>query len=86
MAFDLAATPMYKWLIFSLKVLLFVLQNHLLAKVKKSTSKQIEENIDAIGSKYPILHGERVWGAADGLKLVIQQPKFILQWMEVCQK
>ena len=75
MAFGLTVSPMYKWLRFSQKVLLFVLQNHLLAKVRKSTSKEIEDYVYAIGSKYPILHGERVLVATNSLKLLIQQPQ-----------
>eukprot|EP00536_Pseudo-nitzschia_multiseries_P014970 jgi/Psemu1/40747/gm1.40747_g len=33
---------------------------------------EMEEYISAIGAKYPALHEKRVWGAADGLKLLIQ--------------
>ena len=45
LAFGLTAPPMYKWLRFSQRILLFVLQKNPLAKVCQPTSEQIEEYI-----------------------------------------
>eukprot|EP00536_Pseudo-nitzschia_multiseries_P009138 jgi/Psemu1/200010/e_gw1.249.34.1 len=40
----------------------------------------MEEYISAIGAKYPALHEKRVWGGADGLKLLIQHSdNFLIQ-------
>ena len=61
------------WLKFSRQVLLFVLQNNSVAKITDPTTDEINEYIHAIGTKYPILLEERVWGACDGLKLLLEQ-------------
>ena len=73
MAFGVTSTPMYLWLKFSRRVLLFVLQNNSVAKITDPTTDEINEYIRAIGRKYPILLEERVWGACDGLKLLLEQ-------------
>ena len=71
MAFGVTSTPMYLWLKFSRRVLLCVLQKHPLAAVTDPSSTEIHEYINAIGAKYPVLLPEKVWGAADGLKLLL---------------
>eukprot|EP00536_Pseudo-nitzschia_multiseries_P000375 jgi/Psemu1/831/gm1.831_g len=73
MAFGLTSTVMYKWLKFSRKVLLFVLQYHPKAMIRPPTEEELEEYISAIGAKYPRLKERHVWGAADGLKVKLQQ-------------
>ena len=73
LAFGLTATPMYKWLKFGRRVLLLVLRNHPLAMISTPTEDELQSYTDAIGSKYPVLRRHRVWGAADGLKLRLQQ-------------
>ena len=64
---------MYLWLRFSRRVLLFVLQNDPLARVRSPTEEEVVEYVDAIGAKYPALGEKKVWGAADGLKLKLQR-------------
>ena len=73
MAFGLTSTPMYKWLKFGRKILLFVLQNHPLAKIQPPSRDELQNYVDAISAKYPVLGEEKVWGAADGLKLQLQR-------------
>ena len=50
-----------------------VLHKHPQAMVTTPTGEEIESYVQAIGGKYPLLLGERVWGAADGLKLPLQK-------------
>ena len=69
LAFGLTASPMYMWLKFSRRILLSVLQDDPLAQVTEPSFAEIEEHIQAMGNKYPVLEEERVWGAADGLKI-----------------
>ena len=73
MAFGLTSSPMYLWLRFSRRVLLSVLQNDPLAMVSPPTEQEVVEYIDAIGVKYPALREQKVWGAADGLKVLLQK-------------
>ena len=73
MAFGLTSTPMYKWLKFGRRILLFVLRNHPSAKIQTPSEQELEEYVSAIGAKYPVLGEEKVWGAADGLKLQLQR-------------
>ena len=74
LAFGSTSTPMYRWLKFSRRVLLFVLLHHPLAKISDPSSSEIREYYTAIGTKYSYLMDHRVWGACDGLKLLIQKP------------
>eukprot|EP00536_Pseudo-nitzschia_multiseries_P015274 jgi/Psemu1/41848/gm1.41848_g len=67
MAFGLTSSVVYKWLKFSRKVLLFVLQKHPKAMVKAPTEEEVEEYIAVI-----------VWAATDGLKVKIQH---LLDWL-----
>lgn len=60
---------MHMWLKFSRRILLSVLQDDPLAKVAELTLEETEEYSQAIGNKYPVLQEERVWGAADRLKI-----------------
>ena len=70
MAFGQTSTPLYKWLKFGRRVLLFALQRHPAAKVCIPAADEIRRYTEAITAKYPMLEG--VWGAMDGLKLPIQ--------------
>ena len=73
MAFGLTSTPLYKWLKFGRRILLGMLHKHPLAKVSLPSPEELQSYIVAIGNKYQVLQRERVWGAADGLKLRLQQ-------------
>ena len=73
MAFNTTSTPTYKWLKFSRKILLSVLQNHPHAIVTPPTENEVDNYVEAIGRKYPALLEERVWAAADGLKIPLAQ-------------
>lgn len=53
--FGLTATPMYKWLKFSRKILLSVLQDHPAAKVRLPSNEEVDRFADAIADKYPVL-------------------------------
>ena len=52
---------------------MFVLQNHPLAKIVPPSKEDLQNYVDAIALKYPILGEEKVWGAADGIKLHLQK-------------
>ena len=73
MAFGLTATPMYKWIKFGRRILLFVLHNHPSAKIRPPSQEELDSYVSAIGAKYPVLEEEKVWGAADGLKIRLQR-------------
>ena len=73
LAFGLTSTPMYLWLKFSRQVLLSVLQDHPLAVVTDPSPTEMKQYMAAIASKYPILKEEKVWAAADGLKLLLER-------------
>jgi hypothetical protein len=73
LAFGLTASPMYDWLRFSRRVLLYAIQQHPDAVVKPPTGAEIDRYIEAVAAQYPLLGAERVWGAMDGLKLPLQQ-------------
>ncbi len=70
MAFGTMLTPLYKWLKFGRRVLLFALQHVPQAKVTLPTGEEISDYVQAINNKYPVLTD--VWAACDGLKLKIQ--------------
>lgn len=72
MVFGLTSTPLYKWLKYSRKVLLYVLQNHPDAIIRPPSDEEVEAYVAAIGRKYEALGTKRVWGAADGLKVKLQ--------------
>ena len=69
LAFGMTSTPLYKWLKFSRKILLFVLQKHPHAAVVTPTQADVDKYVDAIGQKYESLREHKVWAAADGLKI-----------------
>jgi hypothetical protein len=69
--FGLTATPMYTWLKFGRRVLLFALQKVDLAKISAPSEQELHEYILAIAAKYPRMRV--VWGAMDGLKLTFQK-------------
>ena len=71
--FGLTSSPIYNWLRFSRRILLYSLQEKVPASaVKKPTPEEVEIYSSAISSLYPVLADEKVWGAADGIKLSIQ--------------
>mmetsp|Transcript_14810 Transcript_14810/g.33985 ORF Transcript_14810/g.33985 Transcript_14810/m.33985 type:complete len:300 (-) Transcript_14810:117-1016(-) len=75
MAFGLNSTPIYKWIKFGRRILLFVLQNHPFAKIRPPSEEDLKNYVSAIAAKHPILADEKVWGAADGLKLQLQRSR-----------
>ena len=70
LAFGQTSTPLYKWLKFGRRVLLHVLSRHDAAKVRSPTAAEVKSFKEAVVDKYPACHN--VWGAADGLKLLIE--------------
>ena len=75
LAFGLTSTPLYKWIKFGRRILLFVLQNHPFAKIQPPSEHELENYIGAIAAKHPVLGEEKVWGAADGIKLHLQKSR-----------
>eukprot|EP00534_Pseudo-nitzschia_fraudulenta_P002957 CAMPEP_0201120184 /NCGR_PEP_ID=MMETSP0850-20130426/4264_1 /ASSEMBLY_ACC=CAM_ASM_000622 /TAXON_ID=183588 /ORGANISM="Pseudo-nitzschia fraudulenta, Strain WWA7" /LENGTH=76 /DNA_ID=CAMNT_0047386217 /DNA_START=761 /DNA_END=991 /DNA_ORIENTATION=- len=73
MAFGLNSTPIYKWIKFGRRILLFVLQNHPFAKIRPPSEEDLKNYVSAIAVKHPALADEKVWGAAGGMKLQLQQ-------------
>ena len=69
LAFGITSTLMYRWLKFSRKILLSVLQHHDEASVILPTQDEVDKYVDAIGQKYETLGEQKVWAAADGLKV-----------------
>ena len=65
MAFGVTSSPLYMWLLFSRRILLFVLMKVKEAQISFPTEQEIEDYVAAISAKYPILTDERVWGAVD---------------------
>ena len=72
MIFGLTSTPLYKWLKFSRKVLLFVLHKHPNSIITSPTDEEVDAYVSAIERKYQTLGTKRVWGAADGLKVKLE--------------
>ena len=70
MMFGLTLTVMCRWLKFGKRVLLYVLQGHLDAKIWKPTDAEIRSYKNAISSQYE--HAQDVWATCDGLKLTMQ--------------
>ena len=70
MVFGLTSTPMYNWLRFGRRILLYAIQNAPDTKVIMPTEEELEKFVTAVKSKYPVLDG--VWGACDGLKIPIE--------------
>jgi hypothetical protein len=73
LAFGLTSSPMYEWLRFGRRTLLYAIQDHPDAVVKPPTGAEVDSYVEAVGNKYPLLAEERVWGAMDGLKIPLQQ-------------
>ena len=73
MAFGLTATPMYKWIKYGMRVLLFALQDHPHAKVEPPTADKVSTYATAIAKKHPPLLPHKVWAACDGLKTSLQK-------------
>ena len=62
MAFGLTSTPMYKWIKFGQRILLFVLQNHPSAKINPPSEDDLQKYVNAIAAKYPVLGDKKVCG------------------------
>ena len=60
------------WLKFSQRILLSVLQKEPSEQVTEPTRDELHSYIEAIGLKYPILAEEKVLGATDSLKILLQ--------------
>ena len=71
-AFGLTSSCLYRWIQLGRRVLLFALQEEPSAKVSAPTADKIEDYVATIGAKYHIMGEEKVWGAADGLKIKLQ--------------
>ena len=70
--FGMTSSQLYKWLKFGRRVLLHVLSRHPAAKVKLPSFEEKESFKTAVSSKYP--YCPNVWGAGDGLNLLIDPP------------
>ena len=73
LVFGQTSSPLYKWLKFGRRVLLHVLSRVPEAQVKVPTSEEVASFKEAVVSKY--VHCPNVWGACDGLKLLIEPPQ-----------
>ncbi len=69
--FGQTAIPMYKWLKFGRRVLLHSLSRSSEAQVKRPNIDEIKRFQDSVEAKYPTCSD--VWGAAEGLKLMIHE-------------
>ena len=69
----MTSTPIYKWVKIGRQILLFALQNHPSAKINPLSKDDLQRYSNAIAGKYPVLGEEKVWGAADGMKLQLQR-------------
>ena len=80
MIFRQTSTPMYKWLKFVRRVLMFYLLKDPDARISLPIVRDVKNYQDAIGAKY--LEVKEVWAAADGLKLWVKKPgNYIIQNM-----
>ena len=73
LAFGLAASNMHGWLQFGHGAILHSLQCHQDARVTPPAATDVNNHVNAVGAKCLILGEERVWTAADSLKLPLQQ-------------
>jgi hypothetical protein len=72
MLFGQTSSPLYSWLKFGRKAMLHILCRQEAAKVTPPSNQDVVFYRHVIGEKYPSC--AEVWGAADGLKLLIQEP------------
>jgi len=70
--FGLTATPLNMWLRFGRRILVKALCRNEKAAVTLPSDEELQEFVDIISEKYPLL--TNVWGAMDGLKLRLQSP------------
>ena len=71
--FGMTGSPLYFWLRFSRRILLYVLQERVPeSAIKKPLPDEVETYATAVSALYPVLQDEKIWGAADGIKLSIQ--------------
>ena len=73
MIFGQNSTPMYKWLKFDRKVLLFAIMDDVDTKIAHPTDEEARYYQSAIGNKYPSI--SEVWVVADGLKCTLECPE-----------
>ena len=69
--FGLTVNCLSLWLRYGRRLLLKILRDHPLAKVKMPTEDEIRDFEAAIAAKYPAL--KNCWGAMDGLKLRLER-------------
>ncbi len=69
--FGLTSSPISTWLKFGRRCLIKALFNHPAAKVQLPTGQEIRAFETTIKNKFNLLHN--VWGAMDGVKLLIEQ-------------
>ena len=72
MMFGQTSSPLYQWLKFGRQILLHVLSRAVSSKVCVPNEAEVRSFQEAVGAKYPTCSD--VWGAADAIKLLIQQP------------
>lgn len=70
--FGLTNSVMNVWLKFGRRLLIHALQGNPYATVSTPTAEDLKLYQAAISAKYPVLAEQNVWGAADGLKLLIK--------------
>ena len=73
MKFGTTGTPTSFWLRFGRRVLVTVLRMLPEGIIRLPNEVELEEYVAAIADRHPTLGQERVWGAMDGLKLMLQR-------------
>jgi hypothetical protein len=73
MDFGMSHSCLILWLRFARRVLVDILRNNPLSRVRRPTREEVATNMAAVALKYPSL--PEVWGTADGLNLDIQSTK-----------
>ena len=78
--FGMTQTAVSLHLRFSRRVLIKLLGQDQSARARSPNSVEIEQFIESISNRHPILGSKRVWGTMDGLKLTLQQSgRFTIQ-------
>eukprot|EP00957_Ditylum_brightwellii_P028866 2180842-Ditylum_brightwellii.AAC.1 len=71
--FGMTLTSLKRYLMFGKVVLLKFLKTDSNIQVRLPAKEQVMEYVESIASKYSLLGEERVFAAADGLKLYLEQ-------------
>lgn len=80
--FGTTGTPTSFWIRFGRRILVTALRNLPEGLISLPTGTKLEEYVAAIAARHRNLGTERVWGAMDGLKLLLQQSSdFVTQNM-----